>query len=246
MRDGARALALCAPLTAALVASGVGRLADLSTDHTLRVMLGVAGALVPVALIPDAAWGLAGNLHPASYPDDYAAARSVLADPPDGDLLVLPFTSYRAPSWNHDRRVLDPLPRYLQPNYVVNDELVVGDRTLAGEDPRTPQVLAALAEPTPQARSAALGRLGVGVVARELDVPTTPAYDAEVAGDRLYQGDDLELIALDTTAAAEATSRWWAAALTLAWSAFGALALLGVWNTFQKGWRGKARQRPPG
>ena len=113
VRDGARALALCAPLTAALVASGVGRLADLPTDHTLRVMLGVAGALVPVALIPDAAWGLAGNLHPASYPDDYAAARSVLADPPDGDLLVLPFTSYRAPSWNHDRRVLDPLPRYL-------------------------------------------------------------------------------------------------------------------------------------
>ena len=38
---------------------------------------------------------------------------------------MLPFTSYRAPAWNGGRKVLDPLGRYLAPDYLADDELGV-------------------------------------------------------------------------------------------------------------------------
>lgn len=246
LRDGSRGLALAAPLTAVLVAAGAERLAErarvASGEVVARVLVGIGAALFPVAMLPDAAWGISGELAPATYPDDYAAARDVLADPPPGDLVVLPFTSYRAPDWNHGRRVLDPLPRYLQPNYVVNDELAVDGRVVPGEDPRSPQVLDALAQPDPEARAAALEALGVGIVARELDVPTTSTYDAEVAGRRLYRGDDLELVALAEPTGRTATSGS-RAAVAVAWTGFAAVALTGFCNVFHNIWRAIARNR---
>ena len=75
-------------------------------------------------------------------------------------------------------RVLDPLPRYLRPDYVVNDQLVVDGGVIAGEDPRVPDVLAALALPDAGDRAVALADLGIGAVARDRTVPTTPTYDA--------------------------------------------------------------------
>jgi len=246
LRDGSRGLALAAPLMAVLVATGAERLAErareASGEVVARALVGVGAALFPLVMLPDAAWGISGELAPATYPDDYAAARDVLADPPAGDLLVLPFTSYRAPEWNHGRRVLDPLPRYLQPNYVVNDQLAVDGRIVPGEDPRTPQVLDALAEPDPEARSAALEALGIGIVARELDVATTPAYDAELAGRTLYRGDDLELVSLAAPAARE-TGTGARAAVALAWAGFAAALVTGACNGFHNMWRANTRKR---
>jgi len=246
LRDGSRALALAAPLTAVLVAAGAERLAErarvASGEVSVRILVGIGAALFPLAMLPDAAWGISGELAPATYPADYADARDALADPPPGDLLVLPFTSYRAPEWNHGRRVLDPLPRYLQPNYVVNDELAVDGRIVPGEDPRTPRVLDALAEPDPEARSRALEALGIGLVARELDVPTTPEYDAEIAGRTLFLGTDLELVALAAPADRETTSRS-RAAVSFAWAAFGAVVLTGGCNGFHTIYRANSRKR---
>lgn len=250
LRDGSRALALAAPLTAVLVAAGAERVAErarvASGEVSARILVGIGAALFPLAMLPDAAWGIAGELAPATYPDDYAQARAVLEQSPPGDLLVLPFTSYRAPEWNHGRRVLDPLPRYLQPNYVVNDQLAVDGRIVPGEDPRTPQVLEALAEPDPEARSAALEVLGIGVVARELDVATTPVYDAELAGRTLYRGDDLELVALADPAERE-TGSGARAAVALAWTAFAAVLVTGLvtgaCNGFHNIWRTNTRKR---
>ena len=227
LRDGTRSLALCAPLTAALVASGVARCAA----RAPRPVVAVAGALLPLAFLPDAAWGVSGALRPSAYPDSYAAARTALDDlhdVPDGDLLVLPFTSYRQPAWNHDRKVLDPLPRYLRPDYVVNDELVVDRRVIAGEDPRVPEALAALAAPTPEARAAALGRLGVAFVARERDVPSGTGYDARIAGTPVWAGPDLELLRLDTPVSAREISGARTAALAVAWSVFTLLPVLAL------------------
>jgi len=250
LRDGSRGLALAAPLTVVLVAAGAERLAErarvASGEVVARVLVGIGAALFPLVMLPDAAWGISGELAPATYPDDYAAARDVLTDPPPGDLLVLPFTSYRAPEWNHGRRVLDPLPRYLQPNYVVNDELAVDGRIVPGEDPRTPQVLDALAEPDPDTRSAALEALGIGIVARELDVASTPAYDAELAGRTLYRGADLELLALADPAARE-TGSGARTAVALAWLAFAAVLVTGLvtgaCNGFHNIWRANTRKR---
>jgi hypothetical protein len=207
----------------------------------VRVLVGTAVTLIPIAFLPDAGWGISGQLGPANYPEEYAAARTVLADPPPGDLLVLPFTSYRAPAWNHDRRVLDPLPRYLQPDYVVNDQLSVDGRILAGEDPRTPRVLAALRLPHSRERSAALARLGIGIVARELDVPTSRTYDADLAGRSLFAGRDLELTALDGPIDARDASHWRELVLGLAWTAYFGLVVGALWNLFQKARLGKAR-----
>ena len=242
LRDGSRSLALCAPLTAALVASGVARCARRGP----RPLVAVAGALLPLAFMPDAAWGAAGALRPASYPDSYAAARTALGDAPEGDLLVLPFTSYRQPAWTHDRKVLDPLPRYLQPDYLVNDQLVVDGRVIAGEDPRVPEVLAALAAPDPEARAAGLGRLGVALVARELDVPAGTGYDAPVAGTRLMARPDLELWRLDTPVRVRGLSGADPVALGLAWGAFLLLPLVGGWNLLRSRWSGLPRSRRSG
>lgn len=238
LRDGARFLALCAPLVAALAAAAATRLAGwLATRvpaRPARTLVAVAGALVPLALMPDAAWGVSGTWQPATYPDDYAAARAVLADdPPDGDLLVLPFTAFRAPTWNHGRTVLDPLPRYLQPDYVVDDRLPVDGAMIAGEDPRGPRVLAALALPDAEARAAALAALGIAMVARERDTPSEPEYDGEVAGTTVYSGPRLELVALTAPVASRAADPARTTVLVVAWSCYLAVIATGLWNVLQ-------------
>lgn len=233
LRDGSRSLALCAPLTAALVAEGVLRCAA----HAPRVLVGAAGALLPLAFLPDAAWGIGGRLQPVDYPAEWATARAQLGEG-RADLLVLPFTSYRAPAWNEGRKVLDPLPRYLEPNYLVNDQLAVDGEIIDGEDPRVPDVLAALALPQPGERSAALGDLGIGAVVRDREAPTGERYDAEVAGTVVHDGPGLQVVRLTVPVAERDAPTGWVPALAAAWSAFVALLVLGLgralWNAFQR------------
>jgi hypothetical protein len=224
-RDGTRSLALCAPLTAALVADGAAWCAR----RAPRILVGAAGALLPLAFLPDAAWGSGGELETAHYPGEWAAARAALGDG-NRDLLVLPFTSYRAPAWNHDRKVLDPLPRYLRPDYVVNDQLVVDRRVIAGEDPRVPDVLAALALPDAGDRAVALADLGIGAVVRDRSVPTTATYDAPVAGSVLFDGEDLEVTRLELPIDDRDPPGGWLVALAAAWAAYLAVLGCGAWN----------------
>jgi hypothetical protein len=136
LRDGTRTFALCLPAYACLPAVGVevlaGRLSHGETE--VRRLVAVAGALLPVILLYDAAWGLSGALRPVDYPASWAETRAAV-DLGQGDLLVLPEGAYRAPAWNHDRTVLDPLGRYLPPDYVADDALVVDGSTVPGEDP---------------------------------------------------------------------------------------------------------------
>ena len=163
-----------------------------------------------------------------------------------GDLLVLPFTSYRAPDWNHGRKVLDPLPRYLEPNYVVNDQLAVNGRIVEGEDPRVPDVLAAIALPAAGARAVALAGLGIGAVALDRTAPTSEVYSAEVAGTVVHDGADLEVTLLDVPVAERDTPVSRRLVVGAGWSAFAALALLGLWHLFQIVAPRIAVRRPPG
>lgn len=195
LRDGTRSLALCLPLLVGLLAAGADRLVSSVREVGVQVALAVACAAAPVAVLADAAWGIGGYLRAVDYPLGWSDARTAVSGTQaPGDLLVLPFTSYRAPEWNSGHKVLDPLGRYLPRNYLVNDELVVSGRRVPGEDPRSEQVLRALALETPQERARALGVLGIGLVAHELDTPGAgdPPYDAEVAGSTLY--GDAELV----------------------------------------------------
>jgi hypothetical protein len=132
LRDGQQYVA---PL-AVVVAVGLGAAADRAAEARLPGVSAAAIA-VPVFLLPTLAWGAAGDLRAVHYPDDWARARTIIdRDPVQGDVLVLPWASYRSYPWNHGRRVLDPLPRYLHRRVIVDDAVTVGGTTVAAEDPR--------------------------------------------------------------------------------------------------------------
>ncbi len=116
---------------ALLEAFGFGLLlAALSKEFRLPAVL------VPLLVLPTFGWGVGGQLRSVHYPADWLKAQQIInADPQPGKALSLPWGAYRRYSWNHDRAVLDPLPRMLKRRTVWNDGLMVGDRALAQEDP---------------------------------------------------------------------------------------------------------------
>ncbi len=226
LRDGSRLLLLCAPLLVLLVAHGAGVLLALARRPATPVLpLAVAGAavLLPVALLPDATWGAAGRLGAVDFPSSWAAARPVVsaaAASSGGDVLVLPASSYRQPAWNDDRKVLDPLGRYLAPDYVADDSLVVDRTAVAGEDPRARAALAALDAGTPEAAATDLAALGVAVVVVDLEAAAALSADVpEVAGQVLVDGPGLRVVRLGGVEA-DPAPRTWVVALVLAWAAY--------------------------
>jgi hypothetical protein len=224
LRDGTRCLGLCLPVYAGVPAAGVAVLAARvgRGDVTARRLLATVGALLPVLLLYDAAWGIGGALRPADYPAAWADARGQ-ARFGERDLLVLPFSAYRAPHWNHGHTVLDPLGRYLPTDYLSNDTLVVGRRVVPGEDPRVAEVTTALGLDTSSARTTALLGLGVQYVAVETDAAgTAPRLDAET----LSSGPGLRVERLSGAAEARTTDPGARLATAVAWTAY-LLSVLG-------------------
>jgi hypothetical protein len=147
LRDGQQ---FAAPLSV-VVAVGLGVAADRAAQARWPGVA-VAAVAVPVLLLPTLAWGAAGDLRSVRYPDDWARARRIIdGDPAPGDVLVLPWASYRSFPWNHGRRVLDPMPRYLHRRVVVDDAVTVGGTTVAPEDPRAVELAPSARTGTPPA-----------------------------------------------------------------------------------------------
>lgn len=224
LRDGSRVLAGVAPALAALAGCAVAGLADRAGSESRRWVAAACAAL-PLVLLPDAALGASGAVRAVDYPDSYAEVRAAVDDERaaghEGDVLLLPFSSYRQPSWNDDHPVLDPTGRYLAPSYVASDDLLVvgadgGSRTLAGEDPRAARARDALAEPTPEGRSEALAALGIGFVVVD---GGAPGEVPELAVEPLAATGDLELLRVDGAAPREVPAGWWIT-MTAAWLAF--------------------------
>ncbi len=162
LRDGQRWAAWWALVVAVGVALGAEKLATRlapahqPADHPPRnrtvdertlargaVLIGAA--LLPLAMLPDLAWGGLGRLEPVRYPADWAAAAEVIeAEPDRGDVLVLPFMTYRAYAWNDRRTQLDPAPRLIPGTTIVEDTLPVGETVIGGEDQRVASVRAAI------------------------------------------------------------------------------------------------------
>lgn len=243
LRDGSRLVALALPAVVVGLGAVPGLLARRrggtgAAGRWAVAAVGLAGALLPVALLPDALGGAGGALRAVDPPAAYGEARDLLDEAGGGSgatVLSLPFSAYRAPAWNHGRPVLDPLPRALGGVPVVaSDELVVGGRGVAGESPLTAQVLSALARPTPAERSAALCGLGITHVARArgADVDGAPERLAPALGESsLLTSPDLEVGALtcaDTVVARVGPSRGETVLLALAWSAFAGCLAAGL------------------
>ena len=87
-------------------------------------------------LLPGLAWGAAGRLRPAWYPATWlSAAQTLDASPAPGSVLLLPWATYRTPTWNHGEVVLDPWTHLLSRPLIWNDGTQVGSVALAPDDP---------------------------------------------------------------------------------------------------------------
>ncbi|WP_176611657.1 hypothetical protein [Actinomadura sp. WMMB 499] len=207
LRDGQQ---FAAPL-AVVVAVGAGMAADRAAEKRLP-LVPVGVAVVPVLLLPTLAWGAAGELRAVQYPDDWARARQIIDDDPAaGDVLLLPWAQYRSYAWNHGRRVLDPLPRYLDRRVIVNDAVTVGRTSVAPEDPRAVRLAPAASAGSPPA--AALRAAGVRYVVVDAEVDRFRPTGAEP----VLRGPDLAVYRIGGPVA-RVDERVAAAPVVVAWA----------------------------
>ena len=217
LRDGSRLLGLAVPLTAVLVGHGAAELHDRVPDQVSRVVLAAVLAVLPVTLMPDAAFGVTGALRAVTFPGEYEDARRAVNRAPGGDVVVLPFSSYRAPEWNGGRPVLDPLPRVVDRDAVFDDVLTVSGRPIAGEDARAAQVRRVLARPTAEERTAGLLGLGVSVaVAGNVPGQAVPQLIGETVLDRT----EVSVVVLDGDVVRRARPASWVVVMAAGWGAW--------------------------
>ena len=120
------------------------------------------------------------------YPADWLAVRDHLGgDPRPGDVLVLPFETFRQFGWNGDRTQLDPAPRVLPRTVVADDSLPVNGVVVPGEDQRA-DAARQLIERGGDLRTG-LQALGIGWVLVEHGTPGPPlpaldSFAAELDG----------------------------------------------------------------
>jgi len=226
VRDSHRFLAplgLVLALGLAAVASAIHRRAVMGREGLLVAVATLVVA--PVLLLPSAVWGLSGDLRPVTFPQEWQDVADTLevAEAP-GALVVLPWEgSYRRLGWNDGRASLDPAPRLLPGDVLIDDRIVLGRQTLPGEDPRTAEVEAALQDEDPRG---ALSALGVRWVLVEKPLPSSSAIpDGRV----VHDGSWLTLVDLGPASAVAPPDtrawRWW---LILGADALLALFLIGV------------------
>ena len=153
LRDGQKWLAPWLVLLSVAAGCGAARIGSATAARARDGLAGsavlVAALLLPLACLPDLAWGALGRLATVDYPADWEQVRTALAaDPAPGDVVALPWSTFRAFAWNDGRTVLDPAPRFLTRTVVTDQDLVV-DRhgtlvVVPGDDPRAARVGAAL------------------------------------------------------------------------------------------------------
>jgi len=168
-----------------LVACSAGALADdlrsgaavvgrrLVLAPATRVVLVVGLGVLPVVLLPSLAAGSYRGWGAAHYPASYLAAAAHVDSYDDAALASFPWTLYRRYGWNRDDVVLDPWSRLVESPVLVNDDLPLSGRTIAGEDRRADRIGAAVATGQPEQVRRALEGEGVRFVLLHLDQPTS-------------------------------------------------------------------------
>lgn len=225
IRDGTRWLALLLPLEA--VAFGAGVCAALHHARTWVAPISILAVVLPLATLPDLAWGVGGRLEPASYPAAWTDARSVMsASDVTGDILVLPFSAYRRPTWNHDVSVFDPAGRFFDRTTVTNDELDISGTTIAGEDPRAARIGRVLDGSDVLSE---LPREGIGIIVVDTEAPgATDALRLVEGVDELaVDGDELRVFALPGASPSKIDGGD-RRAMTITWSVAGLTLLYGL------------------
>lgn len=177
LRDGQKWLMPFVLLAVLSVGAAAQRLTDGLRDRLPGWPAALAALALPLALLPDAPATLKAPLTPVHYPAGWQQVADRLRGT-SAAALVLPFGSYRSFDWAPGRTVLDPAPRWLPAETVVDDRLVVSGEVLGGEDPAAARVAALLeARPGPAVLAKALAGQGIGWVVRETDTPGPPIPD---------------------------------------------------------------------
>ncbi|MGW5260977.1 hypothetical protein ACWEQG_08390 [Microbispora sp. NPDC004025] len=95
--------------------------------RSLPAPVAAAAVAVPVLVLPTFALGAFGRLGTAGYPGEWRRVQAVVnGDPAPGALLSLPWSAYRAFSWNSGRVVLDPATKMFSRPVLWDETLVVG------------------------------------------------------------------------------------------------------------------------
>ena len=199
LRDSHRFLAPAALVVAVGAALLVRGLLERSAGRGREGLVALAWLLVvwPVLCLPTLAWGRTGWLEPVAYPQAWTDLARELAGEGDTVTVVLPWRgSYRGFDWNDDRAMLDPAPRLLPGDVLVDDRVFLDDRALSSEQPGLEAVREALDQADP---AVALARLGVTHVLVE-DQPG--AGDVPPDGTTVFEGPGLTLVRLAVPGAA--------------------------------------------
>ena len=187
LRDGQKWVALAMP-GYALAGAGAVLVLRRWIRPAVAALLCCAALL---AVLPDLAWGVGGQLRPVHYPRGWAqTAQRINADPQT--VAVLPAESMRRFEWSGPAPVLDPLPRWIRADVLSTGDLLVGGRTVAGEGDRAREVQRLL-ESGPE--PAALARAGVGWVVVERGTPGTMGASGRTLQQLapVYSDDDMAL-----------------------------------------------------
>jgi hypothetical protein len=158
-----------------------------------RLLLALVAVALPLLLLPDAPATLRAPLTPVHYPAGWQAAAEAVRGS-DTQVLVLPFASYRSFGWAPGRTVIDPAPRLLPAETVVDDRLVVNGEVLGGEDRTAAMIGQLLADaPGPARLADALAAQGIGwVLVEDTPGPALPDLSGltsvlDEPGVRLYR-----------------------------------------------------------
>ncbi len=186
VRDAQKWVALAMPAYALAGAAAV-----LVLSRWLRpALVALACCAALLAVLPDLAWGVGGQLRPVHYPPGWpAVAAQINADPQT--VAVLPVGTMRRFGWSGPAPVLDPLPRWVRADVLTTGDLVIAGTTVPGEGGRAREVQRMLES---GAGPAELARAGVGWLVVQRGTPgemggagrtlqkLTPAYeDADIA-----------------------------------------------------------------
>jgi hypothetical protein len=161
LRDGQKWVALAMPgYTLAAAAAPVTLRRRLPATATAALC-----CVALIAVLPDLAWGVGGQMRAVRYPAGWAAAAAQInADP--RPVAVLPPDVMRQFSWSGPAPVLDPLPRWLRADVFSTGDLSIGGHVVPGEGVRARAIQDMLVSgATPQQ----LADAGVGWVVRETD-----------------------------------------------------------------------------
>jgi hypothetical protein len=229
VRDGTRWLALLVPLEAVALGVGASAAASRLRHTSWASAVPILAIVLPLAALPDLAFGVGGRVEPTSYPASWTAARETIEKSSvPGDILVLPFTAYRRPAWNDDTPVLDPAGRYFDRTTVTNDALDVSGRPIAGEDPRAAGIGRILAG-TDHDVLARLARRGIGIVVVETDALDADRSLRQVRGARELPvtGDGIRVFTIPD-ARARPVDEGDRRIMIVTWSVAGLTLLLGL------------------